>query len=143
MSKRMLPCPLHNSKNTDKIKCPVCQRSITYVVPLKANWVETLCWMKALHPTLQGHSGLHCLPSTASSAICAVCRTNILAEGTTFHEKYISTSKKRLVCCGADCHLEYARSLAGSKCPVCRTPLKMSDIKLPQSSPLALNSDDE
>ena len=131
-----------NSKTTDKIKCPVCQNSITRAIPLKADWVETPCCMKAIHHTcykdapacIACHQQLQVLP-------CAVCRANIFPEGTTFHERYKSTSKKQLVCCGADCHLECARSLAGSKCPVCRTPLKLSGVRLPQSTPLSLKSD--
>ena len=132
-----------NSKVTDKIRCPVCRKSITCAIPRKANWIETSCCMKAVHPTcykdapacIACHQQLQVLP-------CAVCRTNVLAEGTTFHERYKNARKKQLVCCRADCHLECARSLAGNKCPVCRTPLKLSDIKLPQSTRLALRSDD-
>ena len=132
-----------NRKITDKIICPVCRKSITCTIPLKSNWVETPCCNKAIHPACYRdtsacvgcHQQLQLLP-------CAVCKTNIDAVGTTFYDKYKSTYKKRLVCCGADCHLECARSLAGSKCPVCSTPLKLSDIKLPQSTPLALKSDD-
>ena len=131
-----------NSKITNKIRYPVCQKSITCAIPLKANWIETPCCMKVIHPTcykdapacIGCHQQLQVLP-------CAVCTTNVLAEGTTFHERYKNIRKKRVVCCRADCHLECARSLACSKCPVCRTPLKLSDVKLLQST-LTLKSDE-
>ncbi len=113
------------------------------IMSAPATWVDTPCCSKVLH--------VDCVRNCAQCTVChvplkvlpcGVCREQI-STATDIYEAYRQTYGYRLVCCGADCHPSCARSICDtprSNCPVCRTPLKLAENRIPTKNPLELNT---